>query len=68
MSWSWSPASVTGAPIAAAVLLRGSSAGDLLCFVYVATTGVMSAVVYDRLAPKALLAHAKPGAELIYVG
>ncbi len=26
------------------------------------------AVVYDRLAPEALLAHAKPGAELHYVG
>ncbi len=26
------------------------------------------AIVYDRLAPESLLAHAKPGAELIYVG
>lgn len=26
------------------------------------------AVVYDRLAPEALLAHARPGADLIYVG
>src|SRR5918997_465970 len=26
------------------------------------------AVVYDRLAPESLLAHAKPGAEMIYVG
>jgi uroporphyrinogen III methyltransferase / synthase len=26
------------------------------------------AVVYDRLAPRSLLEHAKPGAELIYVG
>ena len=26
------------------------------------------AVVYDRLAPEALLRHARPNAELIYVG
>lgn len=48
LSWSWSIASVTGGPVAAAVLLRGSSEGDVLCFVHVATSGVMSAVVYDR--------------------
>src|ERR687893_1178144 len=30
--------------------------------------GPADAVVYDRLAPVSLLAHAKPGAEMIYVG
>ena len=52
------------------IYLVGSGPGDPGLFT---VKGVESlrradAVVYDRLAPRALLAHAQPGAELIYVG
>jgi uroporphyrinogen III methyltransferase/synthase len=52
------------------IYLVGSGPGDLGLFTVkgVECLGRADAVVYDRLAPEALLAYARPGAELIYVG
>ena len=52
------------------IYLIGSGPGDLGLFTVkgVECLGRADAVVYDRLAPEALLAYARPGAELIYVG
>jgi uroporphyrinogen III methyltransferase/synthase len=52
------------------IYLVGSGPGDPGLFTVkgVECLGKADAVVYDRLAPEALLAHARPGAELIYVG
>ena len=52
------------------IYLVGSGPGDPGLFTVKGAEclGKADAVVYDRLAPEALLAHARPGAELIYVG
>ena len=52
------------------IYLVGSGPGDPGLFTVkgVECLGKADAVVYDRLAPEALLAYARPGAELIYVG
>jgi uroporphyrinogen III methyltransferase / synthase len=52
------------------IYLVGSGPGDPGLFTVkgVECLRKADAVVYDRLAPKALLAHARPDAELIYVG
>ena len=52
------------------IYLVGSGPGDPGLFTVkgVRCMERADAVVYDRLAPAALLAHAKPGAEMIYVG
>jgi len=52
------------------IYLVGSGPGDPGLFTVkgVECLRRADAVVYDRLAPQALLAHAHPGAELIYVG
>ena len=52
------------------IYLVGSGPGDPGLFTVkgVECLGRADAVVYDRLAPEALLAYARPGAELIYVG
>ena len=52
------------------IYLVGSGPGDpgLLTLKGLRCIRNADAVVYDRLAPERLLEHAKPGAELIYVG
>ena len=52
------------------IYLVGSGPGDPGLFTVkgVRCMQQADAVVYDRLAPEALLSYAKPGAELIYVG
>jgi uroporphyrinogen III methyltransferase/synthase len=52
------------------IYLVGSGPGDPGLFTVkgVRCMEMADAVVYDRLAPEALLSYAKPGAELIYVG
>ena len=52
------------------IYLVGSGPGDPGLFTVkgVRCMQQADAVVYDRLAPEALLSHARPGAELIYVG
>ncbi|MDP9440150.1 MAG: uroporphyrinogen-III C-methyltransferase [Actinomycetota bacterium] len=52
------------------IYLVGSGPGDPGLFTVkgVRCMERADAVVYDRLAPESLLAHAKPGAEMIYVG
>ncbi len=52
------------------VYLVGSGPGDPGLFTIKGLRLIQEAdaIVYDRLAPESLLAHAKPGAELIYVG
>jgi uroporphyrinogen III methyltransferase/synthase len=52
------------------IYLVGSGPGDPGLFTVkgVRCMEQADAVVYDRLAPEALLAYAKPGAEMIYVG
>ena len=52
------------------IYLVGSGPGDPGLFTVkgVRCMQEADAVVYDRLAPASLLAHAKPGAEMIYVG
>jgi uroporphyrinogen III methyltransferase/synthase len=52
------------------IYLVGSGPGDPGLFTVkgVRCLEEADAVVYDRLAPEALLRHAQPGAELIYVG
>ena len=52
------------------IYLVGSGPGDPGLFTVKGVRCMQEAdvVVYDRLAPEALLAHAHPGAELIYVG
>ncbi|HKZ27402.1 MAG TPA: SAM-dependent methyltransferase, partial [Rubrobacteraceae bacterium] len=52
------------------IYLVGSGPGDPGLFTVkgVECLRKADAVVYDRLAPEALLAHARPDAELIYVG
>ncbi len=52
------------------IYLVGSGPGDpgLFTLKGVECLRKADAVVYDRLAPEALLAHARPDAELIYVG
>jgi uroporphyrinogen III methyltransferase/synthase len=52
------------------IYLVGSGPGDPGLFTVkgVRCMQEADAVVYDRLAPEALLAHARPDAELIYVG
>ncbi|HEV2094480.1 MAG TPA: uroporphyrinogen-III C-methyltransferase [Rubrobacter sp.] len=52
------------------IYLVGSGPGDPGLFTVKGVRCMESAdaVVYDRLAPESLLAHARPGAEMIYVG
>ena len=52
------------------IYLVGSGPGDPGLFTVkgVRCMEMADAVVYDRLAPESLLAHAKPGTEMIYVG
>ncbi len=52
------------------IYLVGSGPGDPGLFTVkgVRCMEMADAVVYDRLAPQSLLAHAKPGAEMVYVG
>jgi uroporphyrinogen III methyltransferase/synthase len=52
------------------IYLVGSGPGDPGLFTLKGLRCIRKAdaVVYDRLAPRSLLEHAKPGAELIYVG
>ena len=52
------------------IYLVGSGPGDPGLFTLEGLQCIREAdaIVYDRLAPESLLAHAKPGAELIYVG
>jgi uroporphyrinogen III methyltransferase / synthase len=52
------------------IYLVGSGPGDPGLFTLKGLRCIREAdaIVYDRLAPESLLAHAKPGAELIYVG
>ncbi len=52
------------------IYLVGSGPGDPGLFTVkgVRCMKQADAVVYDRLVPESLLAHAKPGAEMIYVG
>ena len=52
------------------IYLVGSGPGDPGLFTVkgVRCMEEADAVVYDRLAPESLLAHARPGAEMIYVG
>jgi uroporphyrinogen III methyltransferase/synthase len=52
------------------IYLVGSGPGDPGLFTLKGLRCIQEAdaVVYDRLAPKSLLEHASPGAELIYVG
>ena len=52
------------------IYLVGSGPGDPGLFTVKGARCMQEAdaVVYDRLAPEALLVHARPGAELIYVG
>ena len=52
------------------IYLVGSGPGDpgLFTLKGLQVLQEADAVVYDRLAPESLLKHAKPGAELIYVG
>jgi uroporphyrinogen III methyltransferase/synthase len=52
------------------IYLVGSGPGDPGLFTLKGLRCIREAdaIVYDRLVPESLLAHAKPGAELIYVG
>jgi len=57
-------------PAATPVALVGAGPGDpqLLTIGGAARLAEADVIIYDRLANPALLAHARPGAELIYVG